>query len=219
MDYFDYRLTDDQIFLTGAKLKIQIAEADSIQTMLVSRQREKLLNALIYFCENVLYPGKTKLYKLLHYLDFLHYQETGRSVTGLDYYAWERGPVPVALHEELERPKPDFIEHLLKQAQSLKNDKTRQALRARKQFRSELFSPFELELIRMLAKRHFRHSADEMSEGSHFETGLWHQVWEVEQRKQGKIPYKYVLKRRGNKDDQGTLERAADIKAFEEQFS
>lgn len=187
--------------------------------MLVSRKREKLLNALIYFSENVLNPGKTKLYKLLNYLDFLHFQETGRGVTGLTYYAWKWGPVPVELHEELSAPKPDFNAHLVKETKILKDDMTRQALRPRKQFRPELFSPFELKLMEMLAKRHFRDTAEQMSEGSHFETGPWHQVWELEGREQGEIPYEYVLQRRGNEDDQEVLERAADIKAFEERYS
>jgi len=42
------------------------------------------------------YPefGKTKLFKLLYLLDFHHFRETGRSVTGLEYRAWKHGPVP-----------------------------------------------------------------------------------------------------------------------------
>ncbi|MCK4554722.1 DUF4065 domain-containing protein [Candidatus Parcubacteria bacterium] len=29
--------------------------------------------------------------KLLYNLDYTHFKETGKSVTGLDYYAWEIG--------------------------------------------------------------------------------------------------------------------------------
>ena len=188
--------------------------------MINNRHREKLLNALIYFSGEVMWPGKTKLYKLLHYLDFLHYHETGRSVTGLEYYAWEKGPVPKELHWELEgRPNADFIEHLLKEKVQLRSGKVRHELKARKKFREELFSPFELELMAMLAKRHMKDNADQMSEESHFKTGPWHQVREVESRKDALIPYEYVLYRKGNAEDMNTLERAKDFIEFEEKFA
>ena len=80
--------------------------------MLVTRHREKLLNALIYFSENVMNPSKTKYYKLLNYLDFMHFQRTGRSVTGLDYFAYPRGPLPKALSKEWDNPKQDFNQYL-----------------------------------------------------------------------------------------------------------
>ena len=40
--------------------------------------------------------------------DFLHFKETGKSVTGLEYFAWEQGPVPKALYYELDEMKPDL---------------------------------------------------------------------------------------------------------------
>jgi len=62
--------------------------------MLISRDREKLVNAIVFFAGNTRYCGKTKLFKLLYLLDFHHFRETGRSVTGLEYRAWKHGPVP-----------------------------------------------------------------------------------------------------------------------------
>jgi len=63
--------------------------------------KEKLINSILYFTKQVKYPGKTKICKLLFSLDFTHFKETGKSVTGLDYYAWERGPVPKSLFYKL----------------------------------------------------------------------------------------------------------------------
>src|SRR3989344_7847794 len=76
--------------------------------MLITHEREKLLNAIIYFAAHTLHCGKTKLFKLLCLLDFEHFRLTGRSVTGLKYYAWEKGPVPVALEDEWGEFKPDL---------------------------------------------------------------------------------------------------------------
>ena len=48
--------------------------------MLISRDREKLVNAIVFFADNTRYCGKTKLFKLLYLLDLHHFRETGRSV-------------------------------------------------------------------------------------------------------------------------------------------
>ena len=63
--------------------------------MLVEHSQEKLKNAVIYFLKNTKYCGNTKLAKLLYHLDFLHFKETGKSVTGLQYYAYPYGPYPI----------------------------------------------------------------------------------------------------------------------------
>jgi hypothetical protein len=76
--------------------------------MLINRDRQKMIHAIIYFAQNTRHCGKTKLHKLLYLLDFEHFQKTGRSVTGLDYFAWKMGPVPVALQNELDDPQEDF---------------------------------------------------------------------------------------------------------------
>ncbi len=76
--------------------------------MLATYQREKLINAVLYFATKTKFCGKTKLFKLLYFLDFEHYKKTGRSVTGLRYCAWGKGPVPVSLYEEMEWPKRDM---------------------------------------------------------------------------------------------------------------
>ena len=66
--------------------------------MLVTHEREKLIQAINFFATHTKRCGKVKLFKLLYFLDFEPFQPTGRSVTGQDYSAWPMGPVPVALH-------------------------------------------------------------------------------------------------------------------------
>ena len=78
--------------------------------MLISHNREKLINAAIYFADNTQHCGKIKLIKLLYLLDFEHYRQTGIPVTGLEYRAMKMGPVPMALFEEWEALEPDFAE-------------------------------------------------------------------------------------------------------------
>lgn len=63
-------------------------------------QREKMYEALAYFSAHVRHGGQIKLFKLLYYLDLLHFRRTGRTTTGLTYEAWPMGPVPPMLNRE-----------------------------------------------------------------------------------------------------------------------
>jgi len=69
---------------------------------LINKEFEKRKNAILYFCGNVKYTYKTKIYKLLYFLDFMHFKQVGRPVTDLEYYTFDFGPVPLKLHEEIE---------------------------------------------------------------------------------------------------------------------
>ncbi len=76
--------------------------------MLITHERKKLINSIIYFAHHTKHLGKIKLFKLLYLLDFEHFRMTGRGVTGLNYHAWKYGPVPVALDQEWEEPEADL---------------------------------------------------------------------------------------------------------------
>jgi uncharacterized phage-associated protein len=67
----------------------------------MSLKAEKLRNAIIFFIKHDKTVKLTKLMKLLYYLDFRHYQETGYSVTGQEYAAWPKGPLPEDVWAEI----------------------------------------------------------------------------------------------------------------------
>src|SRR3990172_2038157 len=51
-----------------------IATTSPDNRMLLSHEREKLINAIIFFADNTRFLGKTKLCKLLYFLDFGHFK-------------------------------------------------------------------------------------------------------------------------------------------------
>ena len=59
--------------------------------------------AILFFCGRIRNGtlGRTKLAKLLYYLDFDHYEKQGQSVTGAEYLHWARGPYPKQMRGEL----------------------------------------------------------------------------------------------------------------------
>ena len=137
--------------------------------MLISHEREKLLNAIIYFAKNTRFLGKTKLCKLLYFLDFEHFKETGRSVTGMDYFAWKMGPVPIALYEEIDMPEHDMAEKLEFIEKPTQYGKPMLVVEPIAEFDPSHFSHRELRILDDLAKEFGDTRADDMIEATHLE--------------------------------------------------
>lgn len=76
--------------------------------LLIDHKREKLLEAIAFFVANTKHCGLVKVFKLLYWLDYHHFRETGRDVTGLAYSAYRWGPVPAELHEQFDKRKGDI---------------------------------------------------------------------------------------------------------------
>ncbi len=138
--------------------------------MIVTHHREKLINAIIYFADHTKYCGKTKLLKLLYFLDFSHFKQTGKSVTGLDYFAWQMGPVPKELFEELSgHMKLDMSDSI----HELEPGEAFQQIRPKKRFDSQCFSKKETKLLKDLAFIFEDAKADAMVESTHLKNEPW----------------------------------------------
>ncbi|MBC8432073.1 MAG: SocA family protein [Desulfobacterales bacterium] len=143
--------------------------ADIINVMIITHHREKLINAIIYFANHTKYCGKTKLLKLLYFLDFFHFKQAGKSVTGLYYYAWEMGPVPKDLFEELSgNMKPD-----MKSAINELPGEGFQQIRPKKKFDSRCFSNKEMKLLDDISFIFKDAKADNMVESTHLKNEPW----------------------------------------------
>lgn len=175
--------------------------------MLITHEREKLLNAIVYFAENTSYCGVTKLNKLLFLLDFEHFKQTGRSVTGLEYQAWKLGPVPPTLREELDDPEPDFKEHIaLRCVNAGTND--RHEIVPLQSFDPTHFSKRELRLMEEFAGTYKYRSASDMVDVTHAENGVWDKVYKGGAGRNQVIPYPLVLEGEVDRDEK--LDRAIE---------
>ncbi|HIJ55412.1 MAG TPA: SocA family protein [Deltaproteobacteria bacterium] len=107
--------------------------------------------------------------KLLYFLDFKHFKQTGKSVTGLDYFAWRMGPVPKDLFEEITgRMKPD-----LKAAIHELAEEEFQKIRPKKKFDNKYFSNREMKLLEEMAFIFKDAKAEDMIESTHLEKEPW----------------------------------------------
>ena len=161
--------------------------------MLISHNREKLINAAIYFADNTQHCGKIKLIKLLYLLDFEHYRQTGVSVTGLEYRAMKMGPVPMALFEEWDALEPDFAEAVDIVPEQVINY-VRETVRPKRDFDDSHFSRRELRLLGQLAERFRQDYSQPMINVTHAERGPWDAIWDNGRGNLERIPYSLAIR-------------------------
>lgn len=167
--------------------------------MIINRDREKLIHAISFFVANTRKCGKVKLYKLLYFLDFEHFKQAGRSVTGLTYNAWPKGPVPVALNNEIANPGPDLTEAFSIDQRPV-GDGWMLAIKPKNPFSDRHFTKREMMILKNLAQEYRDADADGMIEATHLENLPWHRIYNLEGKKQQEIPYELAL-RNDERDD------------------
>ncbi|KAB2891390.1 MAG: SocA family protein [Desulfobulbaceae bacterium] len=138
--------------------------------MIVTFRREKLINAVLYFARNTKFCGKTKLMKLLYFLDFTHFQQTGKAVTELDYYAWDFGPVPRDFFYELSGNMGDDLRKAV--AVTKQSEKFEQVC-AKIKPNLQYFSPREQRILENICVIFRDVKAEEISEISHLRNHPW----------------------------------------------
>lgn len=158
----------------------------------VSHKREKLVNAINYFVRETRHCHTLKLFKLLNFLDFEHFRQTGFSVTGLAYKAWPQGPVPSGLWHELK----DGVGADLRRSVSVVQvrdditDRTlRRDLKAIAPFDPKFFTKRELKIMQTLAEIFQETRGEDMSEISHARKWPWGIVYQGGKGKWREIPY------------------------------
>lgn len=154
-------------------------------TQVSSIYRRKLLNAVLFFAKNTKHVNLTKLSKLLYFLDFTHFKETGYPSIGLNYYAFKKGPVPRDFWLEIKdgdvpedfRGKLALIPRTDEFAPNYKE----MEIRAIKSPDLSIFTPRETKILDDLAFIFKEARAWEISEVSH----LPKQPWDITKKKSG----------------------------------
>jgi uncharacterized phage-associated protein len=142
---------------------------------------------IAYFATSTRQCGKVKLFKLLYLLDFTHFRETGRSVTGLNYHAWKMDPVPLVLLQEREELGPDM---------SLAIDITAERLSTsnklavpKTSFDDSLFTRRELRLMPDLSKQFLDELTKPLIGFTHQHRGPRDKIWDGGKGNNERIPY------------------------------
>jgi len=145
--------------------------------MQVSIYRRKLLNSLLFFAKNTRHLNLTKLSKLLYFLDFTHFKQTGYPSIGLKYYAFQKGPLPKDFWLEIKdgNVPEDFRGKiaLIPKIDELDPNFKEMEVRAIKNPDLSVFTPREVKILNELAFIFKNAKAWEISEVSHLPNQPW----------------------------------------------
>ncbi|MBA3902389.1 MAG: hypothetical protein C0522_01740 [Rhodocyclaceae bacterium] len=178
--------------------------------------RQKLIQAIIYFASNTKYCGKIKLFKLLYLLDFEHFRQTGKSVTGFEYQAWKFGPVPVDLMEEWEEFGPDLAQVVHIEEERV-IDYDRQAVKVNEgvAFDSDEFTPRQLRIMETLAAKYRETYSPKLIDVTHEQNGAWDKIWHGGEGAHRTIPYDLAIPDNAAERD-ALLEIASEQRMYRE---
>jgi uncharacterized phage-associated protein len=179
--------------------------------MFVDHSRDKLINAILYFVENTDRCHTLKLFKLLNFLDFEHFRQTGRSVTGLQYKAWPNGPAPSELWHELTTvPRADLASavSIYPVRDDVTDEVLRRAMKPKKKFNPGNFTRRELEIMEKLAFIFKEADASDMTGISHARDMPWGKVYRGGAGEWKQIPYELTFTSRPVLEDMPSIDQA-----------
>jgi len=138
----------------------------------------KIANAIIYFLNNnVKHFGKTKLMKMMFFIDKSHLQKYGRVVFFDEYYKYERGPVAhltLSIINSINEVEKDDMEYYTKKFENfleikdvINGDEQITSFIAKKEFDGTLFSRSEIKVFNEIIKKYGASTKEEISEISH----------------------------------------------------
>lgn len=179
-----------------------------------STARQKLINAIVFFASSTKYCGKIKLFKLLFLMDFEHFSQTGKSVTGFEYEAWKFGPVPADLMEEWEELNPDMAQAVHIESEKV-YDFDRLAVKVNDgiNFDDSFFTPRELRIMTSFAEKYRETKSGKLIDITHEQNGAWDKVWQKGFGDRETIPYALALK-----DDDANRETLIEIGAHQHMY-
>jgi len=179
--------------------------------MLISCDREKLINAIVYFVATTKHCHTLKLFKLLNLLDFEHFRQAGRTVTGLSYRALPMGPVPTALLQEFQRGGDADLKQsvgLIEIKDEFTDELMRRDIKPKVKFNPKLFTKRELAIMNRLSEFFVDLRGEDMSELSHWKRLPWFKVYGRGEGQGRAIPPELALDSERIVHDAPTMDKA-----------
>jgi hypothetical protein len=140
-------------------------------------RKERIDNAILFFAQKhhqrtKKYLSQTVLYKYLAFFEFRYLKKAGDMPLELTYKAMQRGPVPMEIYEN--RDKPEYFPKVVFEPFQAKNG-TGYIVKPNGKFQPDYFAEAELEEMNSLIEIFARQwvGASEMSDASHQAIRAW----------------------------------------------
>lgn len=136
--------------------------------VLTNQQVDKLGNAIVYITQHVGEPNKTKILKLLFFLEEACIEKYGYPFFGVDFKIWVRGPVLENVFFDFEEGSPVLFGEYIKQA-----DYDKELYVPNKDFDDDEFSDNDIKLLKDISKLAKHKNARNLVALSHRPGSLW----------------------------------------------
>jgi uncharacterized phage-associated protein len=133
---------------------------------------QKMQHVILFFLERInnVHLGRTKLMKLLYYVDFDHYEKHGRLVTGATYKKLPHGPVPEQAGDLIQQMnRAGLVRTVVARIKTNAKDYEQHRLIAQSRFDASKFSGDELQTLERVAKDWEDATASDIEAASHAE--------------------------------------------------
>ena len=144
---------------------------------MINIQEQKAVNAILYFVQNTKGCFKTKLFKLLYFLDFMHFKKHGFSVTGFTYKAFPLGPVPAELLDMMDKNQyPDLYKESMGVVKEESDRSDRDyfiKILPKKKPDLDWFTPNELKVLKQVAEIYEDADTSLIVEATHLLNSPW----------------------------------------------
>lgn len=188
----------------------------------MNHSRKKLLAAILFFAKNVRKLNTTKLSKLLFFLDFEHFKQTGYPSIGLNYHAFDKGPVPKKFWLEIKEgitPR-DFRESLMIERTSDVDEEYKELkFIAKISPDMRVFSPREKNILERLAEMYKTATASQLSEITHLKNTPWDKSYRQGAGRNSPIDYHLALDDDATCDYNVASEQLNEFFAVQKKFS
>jgi uncharacterized phage-associated protein len=153
--------------------------------VLMTANEHKIVNGIKYLVKHNSNVGRTKLFKLLYFWDFMFFKKYGMSVTCYEYFTYPFGPVPKVLYDQIINDDlPDFLKNDISIIQVANEDdfddsykKFKVCIKQGKQkIDKEWFAPIELEMLELVSYVFRNVTAKKMTEMTHLHNSPWHKT-------------------------------------------
>lgn len=144
---------------------------NKINCMHLKEDIDKLGNTIIYLSERMPDLSKTKLLKILYFLDEYRIKTTGLPFLNLKYEVWQFGPVSQEVFVDLNSDELTILKDYINV--SIDGD-GRRYITAKEKFNDDEFTDSELEFLEHVTVSFIPRTAKELVELSHAKGSLWY---------------------------------------------
>jgi len=180
--------------------------------------RDKYIHSILFFLERInnQYLGKTKLMKLLYFLDFGYYEKTGESITNDRYVWYPHGPYPGRADTILDYMNREAI---ITRSSKRFDSKWQERYLANQKFDITLFSSNEMRELERVAAYFENYNAREIEDEAHRDMPWILSKPDAGKNRGGYIDYELALYRHNSlpsEEDEKETELLSKSKKFRE---